>query len=49
MGSTSSRYASPLNIKDLMYKDILIVEFEIIVSMCSNYIDYQSINVINVR
>jgi len=38
-----------MNIKDLMYKDILIVEFEIIVSMCSNYIDYQSINVINVR
>lgn len=38
-----------MNIRDLMYKSILEVEIEIMVSLCSNYIDFDDVRIMNVR
>lgn len=49
MGSSPFGHFAALNIRDLMYKSILEVEIEIMVSLCSNYIDFDDVRIMNVR
>ena len=49
MGSTSSRYASPLEIYDLIYKQLFLINYKVCVSISGSYIYYDNVKLIDVK
>ena len=49
MGSASSRYATSMEIYDLIYKQLFLINYKVEVSVSGSYIDFDNIELLDVR